>query len=376
MAGKNTERVTRTSLIDVISRRVSDHRIVLLWLATLVLASVGLCFAWLFIVYPDTDGPRSARSEVVIEVEPGTSLKELAGQLQNEEVIADAAMWTLYMRLRGLDRHLRTGSVRFPLPVTPELAARHATTGLGRIQVPVLIPEGFNRFEIAARLEEFGICDREDFIEATEDASLLASYGIEAHSAEGYLFPDTYDFADRTKARRVVERMLANWTRHYEKLRDEHAEGFARLKAWTTHDIITLASIVEEEAAVAVERPRIAGVFLNRLRSKKFLPRRRLQADPTVSYGCISEPAAAASCEGFDGEITRAMLEDPDNRYNTYRHSGLPPGPITNPGEAALLAVLEPEQHGYFYFVARGEGRHAFSRTLREHNRAMRENLQ
>lgn len=376
MARKTIERVTRPSLIEVISRRVSDHRIVLMWLATLVVVAVLLCFGWLFIVYPDSNGPRSTRSELVIEVEPGTSLKELASRLQAEQVIADAPLWTLYMRMRGLDRHLRTGSVRFPLPVTPELAARYATTGLGRIQIPILIPEGFNRYEIAARLEEFGICDREDFIEATEDASLLASYGIEAYSAEGYLFPDTYDFADRTKARRVVERMLANWSRHYEALRDEHGEGMAMLKGWTTHDIVTLASIVEEEAAVAVERPRIAGVFLNRLRSKKFLPRRRLQADPTVSYGCVVEPEAAQSCEGFNGDITRAMLEDGDNRYNTYRHSGLPPGPITNPGEAALLAVIEPERHGYFYFVAKGEGRHAFSRTLGEHNRAMREHLQ
>lgn len=375
MARKTTERVTRPSMIEVISNRVSDHRIVLMWLATLVVAALLLSVGFLFVVYPDADGPRSSRSELVIEVEPGTSLKELAKRLQDEQVIADAAIWTLYMRLRGLDRHLRTGSVRFPLPVTPELAARYATTGLGRIQIPVLIPEGFNRYEIAGRLEEFGICESEDFIEATEDASLLASYGIEAHSAEGYLFPDTYDFADRTKAKRVVERMLANWTRHFEALRDEHGDAISRMKGWTTHDIVTLASIVEEEAAVAEERPKIAGVFLNRLRSKKFLPRRRLQADPTVSYGCLAEPEGVSSCDGFDGDITKAMLEDRANRYNTYRHSGLPPGPITNPGEAALVAVLQPERHGYYYFVARGQGRHAFSRTLREHNRATREYL-
>ncbi len=296
MARKTIERVTRPSMIEVIARRVSDHRIVLMWLATLVVAAVVLCFAWLFIVYPDSDGPRSTRSELIIEVEPGTSLKELASRLQREQVIADAPIWTIYMRLRGLDRHLRTGSVRFPLPVTPELAARYATTGLGRIQIPVLIPEGFNRYEIAARLQEFGICDAEDFIEATQDASLLASYGIEADSAEGYLFPDTYDFADRTKARRVVERMLVNWTRHYEALRDEHGETLDKLKGWTTHDIVTLASIVEEEAAVALERPRIAGVFWNRLRSKNSCPAggfRLIRPSPMAAWWSRTQPNPA-----------------------------------------------------------------------------------
>ena len=122
------------------------------------------------------------------------------------------------------------------------------------------------------------------------------------------------------------------------------------------------------------ERARIAGVFWNRLTSKRFLPRRRLQADPTVQYGCIAVPEAAPSCEGYEGRITRAMLDDPENPYNTYRHSGLPPGPISNPGKASLAAVIDPEKHDYFYFVASGSGRHHFSKTLRQHNIAVRRN--
>jgi UPF0755 protein len=237
-------------------------------------------------------------------------------------------------------------------------------------------PEGYNRFDIAARLEEFGICSAEQFLEATRDASLLASYGVEANDAEGYLFPDTYEFDDNTKPRRVVERMLANWTRRYEEIEREHAEALAKLDGWTTHDVVTLASIVEKEAAVASERARIAGVFRNRLSSKKFLPRRRLQADPTVQYGCLADPDAARSCADYDGSITRAMLDDRDNPYNTYRHSGLPPGPISNPGKAALVAVIKPEKHDFYYFVARGGGRHKFSKTLRQHNIAVRRDAQ
>jgi UPF0755 protein len=278
------------------------------------------------------------------------------------------------MRMRGLDRHLRQGKIRFRIPMTPEEVARYATTKLGRIQIRILIPEGFSRFEIAQRLEEYGICPAEEFLDATEDSSLLASYGVEANDAEGYLFPDTYEFDDQSKPRRVVERMLANWTRRYEELQEEYADQLAALDGWTTHDLVTLASIVEKEAAVPSERARIAGVFWNRLKSKRFLPRRRLQADPTVQYGCVAVPEAAPSCAGYDGRITRAMLDDPENPYNTYRHSGLPPGPISNPGTAAIAATIDPEQHDYFYFVARGSRRHHFSKTLRQHNIAVRRN--
>ncbi len=344
-------------------------------LATL-LAVLGLLGAlgWLFVIYPDTDGPPSTVEEVKIEVSEGMTLRRLAEDLKSKGVIKDAQVWSLYMRMRGLDRHLRQGKVRFRLPMTPENVARHATTRLGRIQVRILIPEGFSRFEIAERLEEYGVCDADDFLAATEDASLLASYGVEAHDAEGYLFPDTYEFDDQTKPRRVAERMLANWTRKHEDIQKEYAEKLGNLKGWTTHDIMTLASIVEKEAAVPSERPRIAGVFWNRLKSRRFLPRRRLQADPTVQYGCVAVSEAAPSCAAYDGHITRAMLDDPENPYNTYRHSGLPPGPISNPGRAAIVAVIDPEQHGYYYFVARGSGRHHFSKTLRQHNIAVKRN--
>jgi UPF0755 protein len=260
--------------------------------------------------------------------------------------------------------------------MTPEEVARHATTRLGRIQVRILIPEGFSRFEIAERLEEYSVCEADDFLAATEDSSLLASYGVEANDAEGYLFPDTYEFDDQTKPRRVVERMLANWTRRHEELEERYVERRANLKGWTTHDIVTLASIVEKEAAVPAERARIAGVFWNRLNSKRFLPRRRLQADPTVQYGCVAVPEAAPSCAAYDGNITRAMLDDRENPYNTYRHPGLPPGPISNPGAASIAAVINPEEHEYFYFVARGGGQHHFSKTLRQHNIAVRRNGQ
>ena len=347
----------------------------LLSLVTLlaVLGALG-ALGWLFVIYPDTDGPTGEAEEVIIEVHEGMTLRNLAFELERVGVVEDARVWSLYMRMRRLDRHLRQGKVRFRIPMTPEEVARHATTRLGRIQVRILIPEGFSRFEIAERLEEYGVCDADDFLTATEDASLLASYGVDANDAEGYLFPDTYEFDDQTRPRRVVERLLANWSRRFEEIQEEYADKLAVMTNYTTHDLITLASIVEKEAAVPSERARIAGVFWNRLNSRRFLPRRRLQADPTVQYGCVAMPEAAPSCADYDGRITRAMLDDPENPYNTYRHSGLPPGPISNPGKAAITAVIDPEAHDFYYFVARGSGRHHFSRTLRQHNIAVRRN--
>ncbi len=159
-----------------------------------------------------------------------------------------------------------------------------------------------------------------------------------------------------------------------EAVREQHAARLTELGetlGWTFQEVLTLASVVEKEAAAAVERRTIAGVFLNRLQSETFRPLQRLQADPTVSYGCIAEPDATPSCANFRGTITRAMLSDSGNRYNTYRHPGLPPTPICNPGLPSIEAVLDPEPHDYLYFVARGHGRHSFSATLEEHNEAV-----
>jgi UPF0755 protein len=128
---------------------------------------------------------------------------------------------------------------------------------------------------------------------------------------------------------------------------------------------------VEREAADSSEHPLIASVFYNRLRDPTFRPLKALESDPTAGYGCLVEPALAPSCAGFQGQITPALLRDPKNRYNTYRHGGLPPGPIANPGESALAAVLTPATSDYLYFVASGRGKHAFSRTFEEHRRAI-----
>jgi UPF0755 protein len=237
----------------------------------------------------------------------------------------------------------------------------------------ITIPEGWNRFDVAARLAEWNVCTRAEFLSADRAQDSVRSYASDAQSNEGYLFPDTYWLRDGMRAETVLQRLTQNAARRLRLLQQTESEAFANLQSefgFGVREAVILASIVEKEAHVPSEQPEIAGVFLNRLRDPTFHPK-RLQADPTVAYGCLQTPDLP-SCLGFDGKhVNRAMIADAQNPFNTYRFEGLPPAPIANPGISALRAVLHPSSHGFFYFVSRGDGHHAFSATLDAHNLAV-----
>jgi UPF0755 protein len=245
--------------------------------------------------------------------------------------------------------------------------------GFGSVAVKITIPEGYTRYDVGALLERWAVCTKASFVSASEDAKVLNVLGIVGPNAEGYLFPDTYRLPDGFSAGYMLTQLVANYRRRTDQLFERHVQQLAKLQrelGWGRQQVLTLASIVEREAAKRDEMPIIAGVFLNRLRDPDFKPR-RLQADPTVAYGCFVQPLLPP-CLAFDGRrVTRAMTSDVANPYNTYRLEGLPPGPISNPGLAAIEAVLKPAAHRYFYFVAKGGGRHAFSETLEGHNAAV-----
>ena len=174
----------------------------------------------------------------------------------------------------------------------------------------------------------------------------------------------------------VVGRLVHEAKERLHRLSGLHPKAMARLREqfnWSTHEVIILASIVEKEAAAADEQRLVASVFFNRLLDREFRPARRLQSDPTAAYGCMVAPGRAPSCKASARGVTASMLRDAANPYNTYAHPGLPPGPIGNPGESAILAVLDPAQTDFLFFVARGAGRHHFSRTLEQHNQAIRQ---
>lgn len=337
-----------------------------------LIAFALVALGWLVIVYPQGRGPGSG-GEHTLSIRPGMDLDALADRLAEENVIASPRVFAIYARLLGGDERLRSGEVLFTDDMSPRDVLQRIATGFGSSTVRVTIPEGFHRFGIAARLERWGVCDADEFLAATEDRELLQDLGIAGASAEGYLFPDTYRISQDLDAAEVVRLLVENWWRRVGPIYDANEAGLADLDqtlGWGPHDALILASIVEKEAAVSDERPAIARVFLNRLRDPEFRPK-RLQADPTVSYGCLAMPDAAPTCEGGRQRITRAMLHDRRNPYNTYRHEGLPPGPICNPGIDSIRAVLNADPHRYLYFVARGHGRHTFSATLEEHNAAV-----
>lgn len=353
-------------------------------IAALLAAGAALCgVGWLVMIYAEQHGPGRGKL-IEITLEPGVTVRTIAYRLAGQGALSDPAIFELYARLRlsgarglgaGETRRLREGTIALYDDMTPAQLLQRVAYGFGSASLRVMLPEGYSRYDIAERLARFGICAAGDFIAATEDAALLAELAIPGPSAEGYLFPDTYALREGSEPRNVVRRLVERGRQLTDPLFHEHASALALLTSeigLDAHGVVTLASIVEKEAAVAEERPVIAGVFLNRLRDPKFTPK-RLQADPTVIYGCRAQPALGA-CAGFDAKkprITRAMLADGDNRYNTYRIEGLPPGPIANPGRAALLAVLAATQHDYLYFVAKGGGRHTFSATLDAHNQAV-----
>jgi UPF0755 protein len=187
------------------------------------------------------------------------------------------------------------------------------------------------------------------------------------------LFPALYRLKQSNTAPKVLERMVETFRARTDPLVEARLKEPLPLTPLTPRQVLTLASIVEREARMPDERPRIAGVFYNRLFDPNFKPK-RLQADPTAAYGCLLLGGERIeSCREFDGRhVTPAMVRDATNPYNTYRIEGLPPGPICNPGLASIDAALSPERHGYFYFVVKGEGRHAFSETLSAHNQSVR----
>jgi len=334
------------------------------WLALACLA------AYVFIGLPSTPAS-TRRKDVPVVVLPELTLEELADVLVAQGVVTHREATLAYLRL--LDVSLRTGAVVLNRGLSLRDHLPRIAYGYGSAELQVPIPEGFTRFDVAARLARYGIAPEAELLAAGADPGLLAELGVGADSAEGYLFPAVYPLAQDSAARPVIARMVRVFAERTRARFDAYeAAHAADPLALTPHQLVILASMIEREARVADERRTIAGVFYNRLRDPSFKPR-RLQSDPTVAYGCLVARESTPSCAEFDGRrVTPAMVRDPLNPYSTYRREGLPPGPIANPGLASLDAALDPEAHGYFYFVAKGEGRHAFSQSLDAHNQQVR----
>jgi UPF0755 protein len=325
--------------------------------------------------YPDRPGTGS-NDPIALTIPAGASFPEVLVLLQEHEVIAtdEARAFRLFVLHRGAANKITAGEHVFRGDMTPteileELQRRQPVT-----ERRVTIPEGKHSLQIAAILAEAGLGGSEaELIAAMRDPELLARLEIPAASAEGYLFPDTYQFSTKATAEQIVERLVKRHRQVYAEIYRAEGDGARTLASdfkWGDHEIVIMASLIEKETGQGAERPRIASVFLNRLRFPTFQPK-RLETDPTIIYGCTVPAQKSAACQQFEGRIRRIHLRDPDNLYNTYTHEGLPPGPICSPGREALQAVLAPERTRYLYFVARNDGTHQFSKTREEHEAAV-----
>ncbi|HWN67558.1 MAG TPA: endolytic transglycosylase MltG [Haliangium sp.] len=344
-------------------------------LATLCAAGVAVAFvANRALTYPET--PHDGTAEAVpVPVAPGMSFPRIASLLADRGIIDRPRWFRLYAMQRGVTTKVRSGDYVLRGNMTPREVLDTLLAGVQEETVRVTIPEGLHMLEIFDIIARAGVAPADELEKLARDPTFLSGHGIDGDTADGYLFPDTYQFRVPSRPDEVLGAMIEQHRLVWDRIRRQSPREIDQLHrrlGWTDRDILTMAAIVEKEAAVAAERPRIAQVFINRLTSPSFQPR-TLDTDPTIRYGCMVPLSKSEGCRKWDPSqrLRRAQLDDRDNPYNTYQHEGLPPGPICNPGEAALTATVKPDGSNYFYFVARNDGTHVFSRTRQEHERAV-----
>jgi len=289
--------------------------------------------------------PVRPQGQKFVLLRPGYSTRHIAEELESAGVIRSARAFLLW-HYAARPRSLKAGEYMFDQPI--DALAVHRRLVRGDIYFhTVVIPEGYNMFDVAQAVEAAGLLPARDFLQAARaDVSLISDLAAQAQSLEGYLFPDTYQFTRTQSVQDMIAVMVHRFRRQAEAL---------GLKS-NVHQVVTMASIVEKETGAGAERPIVASVYYNRLQR-----RIALDADPSVIY-------AELLAGRYQGALHHEDMQF-NSPYNTYRYPGLPPGPIANPGAASLQASLHPAATSFLYFVSDGNGRHRFATTLDEHNR-------
>jgi UPF0755 protein len=289
--------------------------------------------------------PAGPSEQKLVQLKSGSSARHIAAELKKSGIIHSQYAFLLWHYTHG-HKALKAGEYSFDHP--ERLRDVYDRIVRGDIYVHyVVIPEGYNIYDIAHALEDAGLGRHEDFVRVAQtDVSLIHDLDPQAPTLEGYLFPDTYRFT-RTQSLHDIAAVMVHRFRQA-----AHDVGLNQ----DFHSIVTMASIVEKETAVDTERPEVASVFYNRLKRHM-----TLSTDPTVIYAALRE-------DRYRGTIYRSDLQY-DSAYNTYRHAGLPPGPISNPGKPSLQAAMHPASTDYLYFVSDNQGHHRFSSTQEEHAR-------
>ena len=289
-------------------------------------------------------------AQEIFVVKAGDALGPVARRLEARGLIVNARALELLGRVTGKASQIRSGEYALRASLSPREILDRIVEGRSYTYRSVL-PEGWTAVQIGDRLAAGGFVDEAVFRSVVTDPAFARELGVPAGSLEGYLFPETYQMQKGRSAKEVARVLVAQFMSAWKKV-----EAGAAARGLSMHEVVTLASVVEKETGASEERPLIASVFSNRIKRGM-----RLESDPTVIYGIPN----------FDGNLRRRHLDDPTNLYNTYRHKGLPPGPIASPGLEAMRAVVSPADTEFLFFVSRNDGTHKFSKTYKEHVNAV-----
>ncbi|MEC9474316.1 MAG: endolytic transglycosylase MltG [Candidatus Neomarinimicrobiota bacterium] len=322
-----THFLTETIAISVLSGMLIYYAIVLLW-------------------------PQGNIDELAeIDISKGSTLIDVSVELYDKKVINNKSSFILAVKMLGYEKDIPAGKFNIVNASTNYSLINNLINSVN-VSKKVTILEGWSINEIAEKLHTSIKIDKKSFIKASQNENLLKKWDVNSNSFEGYLFPNTYQFTEDETAIEIINKMVSEYKKNItKKMRDRMSK-----MDLTENEVLTLASIIEGEAIYDSERPRISGVYHNRLNKGM-----RLQADPTIQYIINDSPRRLLNKD--------LKIKSP---YNTYLNHGLPPGPINNPGIESIKAALYPEEIDFLYFVAKGDGYHTFSKTEKEHNRAKR----
>ncbi len=337
-------------------RRRTARAVVILAPAVLLLGfAVAALRLWHVYVTP-VAGP-AGRDKVVLVVERGAGVRRVADQLARAGVIRSPWPFVFGYKISFPKKSVKAGEYEFVFPLSPREALRALVEGRVRLYL-LTVPEGLTGPEVEEVIARHDFVSDGGFAAAFRNVSLIADWDPLARDLEGYLFPDSYSVARGISTADLVAAMVAKFRR----VNDEGRRRRAAELRMSVREVVTLASLIEEETALLEERPRVAAVFHNRLRLGM-----KLDCDPTIIYAMKRDGT-------YRGRLLKKDLDYP-SPYNTYARGGLPPGPICNPSRTSLDAALHPADDDALYFVARGDGSHVFSRTFRDHQTAVRKFL-
>lgn len=325
----------------------------ILWLILIAIIGTGGWFAWAVLTPVEPSG------QTFVMLRPGYSTRRIASELQSAGVIHSKQAFILWHYFRRR-RALKAGEYLFDKPASIIDIQKRLRRGDVYFHT-VIVPEGYNMFDVARAVEDAGLGSAEEFLKiAQSDTALIADLDPAARSLEGYLFPETYEFSRMM----TLHDMAAAMVKQFRQVAAQTGllpspvlgmvEGNSPSRS--LHEFVTMASIVEKETSAPAERPQVASVYYNRL-SKRIA----LDADPTIIY-------AELLAGTYQGALHHADMSF-SSPYNTYRNAGLPPGPICNPGRSSLEAAMHPAETDYYFFVADAQGHHRFARTMQEHNK-------